>query len=141
MGYSPWGHKDSDTTERLTLSLFVFFLLLSHLGGPWNITCVIAPSSLSGTSVCVHALVRSLVWLFAAPWTGVAKLLVSGVFQARILECVAIYFSRKSSQPRDQTCVSCIGVDFFFFKPLAPPGKPPIYLILLNNLFILFWLY
>ena len=25
---------------------------------------------------------------------------------------------------------------FFFFKLLAPPGKPPIYLILLNNLFI-----
>ena len=21
-GYSPWGHKESDTTERLTLSLF-----------------------------------------------------------------------------------------------------------------------
>ena len=21
MGYSPWGHKESDTTERLTLSL------------------------------------------------------------------------------------------------------------------------
>ena len=24
MGYSPWGHKESDTTERLTLSLFCF---------------------------------------------------------------------------------------------------------------------
>ena len=22
VGYSPWGHKESDTTERLTLSLF-----------------------------------------------------------------------------------------------------------------------
>ena len=22
MGYSPWGHKESDVTERLTLSLF-----------------------------------------------------------------------------------------------------------------------
>ena len=22
MGYSPWGHKELDTTERLTLSLF-----------------------------------------------------------------------------------------------------------------------
>ena len=22
-GYSPWGHKDSDTTERLTLSLYM----------------------------------------------------------------------------------------------------------------------
>ena len=23
VGYSPWGHKESDTTERLTLSLFL----------------------------------------------------------------------------------------------------------------------
>ena len=29
--------------------------------------------------------------------------------QARILECVHITFSRDSSWPRDQTCVSCIG--------------------------------
>ena len=24
MGYSPWGHKESDMTERLMLSLFFF---------------------------------------------------------------------------------------------------------------------
>ena len=29
-----------------------------------------------------------------------------GILQARILECIAIHFSRKSSQPRDQTQVS-----------------------------------
>ena len=33
---------------------------------------------------------------------------VHGLFQARILEQVAIFFSRGSSQPRDQTWVSCI---------------------------------
>ena len=33
---------------------------------------------------------------------------VHGVFQARVLEWVAIAFSRGSSQPRDQTRVSCI---------------------------------
>ena len=32
---------------------------------------------------------------------------VHGISQARILEWVAISFSRGSSQPRDQTCVSC----------------------------------
>ena len=30
-----------------------------------------------------------------------------GIFQARILEWAAISTSRRSSQPRDQTCVSC----------------------------------
>ena len=34
---------------------------------------------------------------------------VHGIFQARTLEWVAISFSRGSSQPRDQTCISCIG--------------------------------
>ena len=34
---------------------------------------------------------------------------VHGIFQARILEWVAICYSRESSQPRDQTQISCIG--------------------------------
>ena len=34
---------------------------------------------------------------------------VLGTFQARILEYIAISFSRGSSQPRDWTCISCIG--------------------------------
>ena len=38
---------------------------------------------------------------------------IHGVFQARELEWVAISFSRGSSQPRDQTCVSCIAGRFF----------------------------
>ena len=33
---------------------------------------------------------------------------VPGISQARILEWVAISFSRKSSQPRDQTHISCV---------------------------------
>ena len=38
---------------------------------------------------------------------------VRGIFQARILEWVAISFSRRSSQPRDRTQVSCISGAFF----------------------------
>ena len=33
---------------------------------------------------------------------------IHGILQARILERVAISYSRGSSQPRDRTCVSCI---------------------------------
>ena len=40
---------------------------------------------------------------------------VHGIFQARILEWVAISFSRGSSQPRVQTWVSCIAGRFFTF--------------------------
>ena len=38
---------------------------------------------------------------------------VHGHFQGRILEWVAIPFSRRSFQPRDQTQVSCIAGGFF----------------------------
>ena len=49
-----------------------------------------------------------------------------GTLQARILEHVAIFFPRGSSQSRDGTwvfCVSCIGRQVFFL-PLVLPGKP-----------------
>jgi len=38
---------------------------------------------------------------------------VRGILQARILEWVAISFSRESSQPRNLTQVSCIAGGFF----------------------------
>ena len=38
---------------------------------------------------------------------------VRGILQARILEWVAMSFSRRSSQPRDRTQVSCFAGRFF----------------------------
>ena len=46
---------------------------------------------------------------------------VYGISQARILEWFAIPFSRRSSQPRDQTHISCITGGFYTTEP---PGKP-----------------
>ena len=43
------------------------------------------------------------------------------VFQARILEWVAISYSRGSFQPRDRTCIPCIAGGFLTSEP---PGKP-----------------
>ena len=45
---------------------------------------------------------------------------VDGILQARILEWVAVPFSRGFSQPRDETQVSCIAGRFL---PTEPPGK------------------
>ena len=45
--------------------------------------------------------------------------LVHGIFQARVLESVAISFSRESSQPRGLTRVSHIAADIL---PSEPPG-------------------
>ena len=44
-----------------------------------------------------------------------------GISQARMLEWIAISFSRGSSWLRDQTCISCIAGEFFTTEP---PGKP-----------------
>ena len=55
--------------------------------------------------------VKSLshVQLFATPWTVAYQVPLSmGFFQARILEWVAISFSKRSSRPRDWTQVSRI---------------------------------
>ena len=46
---------------------------------------------------------------------------VHGIFQARVLEWVAISFSRGSSQPRDRTWVSCIAG-----RPLSHQGSPHV---------------
>ena len=48
---------------------------------------------------------------------------VHGIFQARILESIAIFSSRGSSWPRDCTQVSCTAGRLFSSEP---PGKPSI---------------
>ena len=58
------------------------------------------------TLVCVYA--QSCPTLFNPVDCGIPGSSVLGISQARILEWVAISFSRRSSQHRDQTWVSCI---------------------------------
>ena len=54
----------------------------------------------------------SPVWLFAPH--GLYPTRLHGIPQARILEQVAISFSRGSYWPRGQTCISCIGRQIFY---------------------------
>ena len=56
---------------------------------------------------CAHSLGH--VCLFVTPWTVCSSLgsSVHGIFQARILEWIAISSSRRSSPPRDQNHVFC----------------------------------
>ena len=80
---------------------------------------------------------------------------VHGIFQARILEWIAIPFSRGSSRPRDWTSMSCIAGRFFTIwatrKPLCLYCWPTnrfiipfflysIYIIITWCLFFSFWL-
>ena len=65
---------------------------------------------LVGVNVLVTQLCLTLCNLMDASPLGSS---VYGILQARILEWVAISFSRGSSQPMDQTWVSCIAGGFF----------------------------
>ena len=60
-----------------------------------------------------------------------------GILQARILEWVAMPFSRGSSQPSDWTQVSCITRGFFNVWSLMsePPGKPSAHINMLLLLY------
>ena len=63
---------------------------------------------------CVCAQLFSCVWLFCGPLDRIPPgSSIHGFFQARILEWVAISYSRGSSPPRDRTRVSALQADSF----------------------------
>ena len=77
---------------------------------------------LLGRSVpCLSTIIRKVLMLVAQSCPSLCDPLdcsppgssVHGISQARILEWVAISFSKRSSPPRDQTWVSCITGRFF----------------------------
>ena len=84
----------------VVLKLSVWWLLMNHL--------IYEPS------VCAKSLQLCLT-LCDPMDCSLPDSSVRGILQARILEWIAIPFSRESSQPRDQTLVSCIVGRFFFF--------------------------
>ena len=67
-----------------------------------------SPGGVSGDVAVVQLL--SCVRLFETP----IDYTVHGILQVRILEWIAISFSRESSQPRDQTQVSHIGKQILY---------------------------
>ena len=117
--YGPWDCKESNTTERLStaqqetqsvhnlkttkreqISMINIascnLVIRSHQVQRWT--------SYAQSLSCVQ-----LLWPHGCSLTGSS---VRGILQARILEWVAISYSRGSSWPRDQApilCISCIG--------------------------------
>ena len=59
-----------------------------------------------GVCVCVHVL--SCVWLCYFMDCRLPGSSVHGIFQARIVEGVAVSYSRGSSRPKGWTHVSCV---------------------------------
>ena len=61
---------------------------------------------------------------FTTPWTSLPDLSVHGISQARILEWVAIPFSRGSSRPRDRAASPAPAELAGGFFTAEPHGKP-----------------
>ena len=76
------------------------------------------------TSCCCCLVAKSCLTLLDPMEYSPPGASVHGILQARIVEWAANSFSRGSSRPRGQTCVSCIGRQIFFFLTTEPPGKP-----------------
>ena len=85
VGYSPWGHQESDGTQRL--STHVLRTYSTSTGYPVIRMCVCV-----GSQLCLT--------LCDPVDYSASSSSVHGISQASILELVAISFSRESSQPR-----------------------------------------
>ena len=85
--------------QLLIWSFFVCFILATLIGvtyrEAWN---AVVHGGRKGLLSCV--------WFFVTPMD--CSYSVHGIFQARVLEWVAIYFSRGSSQPKDWTPISLL---------------------------------
>ena len=81
--------------------------------------------SLGLAHVCMGAkLFQSCLTLFNSMDCSLPGSSVCGILQVRILEVVAMPFSRGSFWPRDRTLVSCISLILGGFFTTEPPGKP-----------------
>jgi len=142
-GYSPWGHKELDTTEQMNTHTAHMLLyvsgrdkqeirgkyILMHLTQALNVFHLFIVGCagsllLHGLSLVVVSRAYSLVAAHALRlWTGSY---VHGILQARILECVAMPSSPQGiflTQGWNPHLLSLLCWQACSL-PLAPPGKP-----------------
>ena len=101
-----WSTEDEDRSELLGFPIHACVHLYS----------VVCPSTINvvcSSIIDFRAQSFSCVQLFVTQGLQPTRLLCPQIFQARILERVAISFSRASSQPMGQTRFSCIAGRFF----------------------------
>ena len=124
---SPWSFLGLSGATKITQPLLDYFLDISlsafvqlfYFAKKDKFVKCFHILSLQSTSKndnwpCVCVLVAQLCLTLCEPTDcSPPGSLDHGILPARILEWVAIPFSRVSSQSRDQTCVSCIAGRFF----------------------------
>ena len=99
------------------------FLALQNITSHLQTNAIINRNGLRQQIQFIVVYLVSYVWLFATPGTcNLPGSSVHGILQARILKWVAMPSSKRSSQLRDRTQVSCIAGRFLL--PFELPGKP-----------------
>ena len=89
-----------------------------------DLSVLVKDAATSCHVVLCCAWLLSHVWLCATPWVVACQAPLSmGILQARILEWVAVSFSRGFAQPRDQIWVTSLQADSL---PAELPGKPSV---------------
>ena len=111
-----WRHY---SWKKMPVHLAMFYFSNSYYSNQSHRNVLVShESGFKAPSVCfwysfLMLYAKSCVWLFVTPWTIACQAPLPIVFfQARILEWVAISFSRGFSQPRDLiyfSCISCFG--------------------------------
>ena len=92
-------------------TMVILFIIISSLGT--HLTDRFGEQILLRHAACVYiccSVMSDCLWPMDCSWPGSS---VCRILQARILEEVAIPFSRGSSRPRDRTQVSCFAGGFF----------------------------
>ena len=97
-GYRVWANSANHSSESQSRKLGTH-ISQETKANDWN-------------SVCVYLVTQSCLILCNLMECSLPGSSVMGILQARILEWIVIPSSRGSSQPRDQTQVSCIAVRF-----------------------------
>ena len=104
----------------------------SFLGGTDYFICVCF--SITSGLTCRCLLTKSCPTLLQPMDCSLPGFSVRGILQARILEWVAMAFSRGSSRPRDRTCISCIARRVLYLAWLVTRRAQPY------HIFAYFWL-
>ena len=102
-----------------------FYVILHYICSVYNSEWYVVLYIQSWFNYWLHNVYQNLLFFslsimsnsLATPWTIAHQIPLSGISQARILEWVAISFSKASSWPRDRTCISCIVGGFLITEP------------------------
>ena len=109
-----WGCKELDTTEWLNWTKYILTL---------KIYVILQNIKKNVKSRYMCSVTKSCLTLYDPIDYSLLGSSVHGIFQARILEWVAIFPSRESPQPRDGICISCIWRQIFHH---CAPWEAPV---------------